>query len=196
MQIEVTLNDMKTGFWGFEDEKHKIYLTFVDPGPVQLDLGSMTEQNQEYIIANIDQGFLKCDITTGEILSLLGSKQAPATIPKEENGYQDQIDAAVEKAKKKQQKMEEKAEWILTKNIRAVKKEVSNSENLTFLNLLVKLEKEGKNRSTVLDAIKYRKRILIEGKLKPGVKPQPTGEVLDDKFIVEDYSELEIIIQD
>lgn len=110
-----------------------ISLTPESPGPVTIDVETLTKQEAFQFLFNINKGVLTA---TGD-LGLLESKlSVEVTTTKIETPVIDEIDASLKK--------------ILSKRISTIKKETA-SLSIADLKKVIKLEQKGKNRKSVIN---------------------------------------------
>lgn len=139
--------DPKRMFWGYDG----FWLTVDDPEPQEIDLDSLGKKTKEKFVLALDQGVLmeidqKGNSVKRKRIRSKMDRQATTPIVSDEQDFASpiQIDPVIEK----------KLHNILAGGVTSIKREVALIENAQFLSVAVGLEKEGKNRKTVVNLLK------------------------------------------
>lgn len=130
--MQIKLNTDIAFFWFLPNGK--IHLSEENPGPIEVDLNTLTDE---------EKSIIKIGITTGSLFGVLPIEQP---IHKEEAIYIH---------------INHKLTTILNKKIPSIKKEIGLLDNQRELQLLFELEKKGKSRNKILDLINAKLSVII-----------------------------------
>lgn len=126
----------------------KLHLTFDNPGPVQIDPDSLSDQEKRWVNEGARAGILKVHNPNKKVEKTEKKEEAPEPVEVLREGLQfregpenPERDKLVEGIKK-----------LLSGKVGDIKKAIQGSNNILFLRLITELESKGKKRSSVIDA--------------------------------------------
>ena len=187
-------------------EKHSILfigkqisLTPENPGPVLIDIDSLTEKEAKQVLFNVRMGILSTEYDTALLEERLG-------LNKVEEPSQDQISTPKEATPlTSPRKREVRLKKILAKKINVIKKEASNL-SVSELRELIELERTYKNRKSLLpflvemygshtDEVAQNLKAIEDNSEKQGLSPQTFLDDLPD-VVESEGKEVEIPLSD
>jgi hypothetical protein len=135
----------KSPFWSLVDENTRellVHLTFQNPGPVELDYDSLKDHHKKVVA----QG-----------LSLRYIEQVVMEEPKEEPVEEVVTEEPIGAEDRRVETQLLTAEQLLAKGVRGVRDELRDAPyGAEFLTRAISVEKEGKNRVTVVQALEQK----------------------------------------
>lgn len=177
--MKIQLNTDKLGLW-FLSGRPDLNMTFADPGPKELDWNQLTREQQRYLYRAIQYKQIISDIIPLHPDNI----SVPAPAPKKEDlpvGKQFPketppavAEPAAPKKSFREKNLKEEAKAILSKRLGEIKQTINllKLEESPLLNTLLKTEKAGKNRKTVL-ALLEEKTQEIQQAVKKNLKFSP-----------------------
>ena len=158
--MEITLNPEKASFWilrsgggtfKLDEDQDGISLSFVAPGPIEVDFNSLTDEEQYKLVMALSRGEIlspqKSTLLTQ--LPLPKNKQLTKTI-----SHEFQLLPEHKPVISPGEDLFERAKSILAASTATIKRQVSQVDNTTLLRTLLSVEEATKNRSTVVKLLK------------------------------------------
>jgi DNA-binding transcriptional ArsR family regulator len=171
MNIRIQLNDPGPAMWflGDDPKNLKVQLTFARPGPVELDFENLSEKEKENLLIGVRDGKLCSSVAFQDLYELFRQSQAdsvPEPSPEVKKYLaekerqvvaQKQFEKAARKDKR-HQKVEDRANYLIKKSYRAIRAALTKEKDNGLVTRLYAMEKEGKNRTSVIKYLEERIR--------------------------------------
>ena len=169
MQIKLSLSEegnLPFFFLGEDLHNLKVQLTFEKPGPVDVVLEDLTEQEQAVLFRDLVNKKLVCDLPIQELYNFFRSMQGQKSLEKvaEKTKVDEETVNAAKKAllqevqKRQQQKseVEDRIQYIVKKGVKAVLAALKDVDDYPTLLAYQRAEVKEKKRATVLSYIETK----------------------------------------
>ena len=185
MKINITLGNRKdVPLFFFEDhEGRMIHLTFIKKGPVELDFDALDFHKKNQLIQHIQLKNIIVDKPIEDLLAITTANVQEAIedieeIPAVKEFVMKKLEAQrlskeqkiAEKEGKLQLQREERATFLLKKSLRAIRTALRGEKDKKLIRMMLELEKETQNRSTVIDLLSTKLTTTPIKNMKPKEK--------------------------
>lgn len=168
--MQLKLTDRGPSMWFLGEPKNLIVsLTFVNPGPVEIDFDSLDEGQQNKILIGLRDGALESDAPFQQLYQTWAKERVTTPPPNQElqttspSPTQKEMSKLEAQVQQREQRFQERCDYLLTQSVRAIQVGLRNEDSIAFLQRMVQAELQGKRRKGLLTFLKEKiKRLTIK----------------------------------
>lgn len=170
-----------------------VHLTFDQPGPKEVDVAALSDQERQQLVYNVRRGVIACD----EFEKLVGPEEGSVAVTAKSYSTPQEVPVRKETIKNHEELIEERVKELKTLLKGSIPTVLSAMKDLRTnqMTALIKLEKEGKNRKKLLAALEKEYSKYCESVAKSVGNVDVTDSVKSmraDSTIVSDVVESEV----
>ncbi len=174
-----------------------VHLTDENPGPIDIDFGSLSKENQKLVIIGVRNKQIVCSETEPKLLAIYNPQQSIIQHTKSTPNVDEGASTVVS-----EEEIKKIASNKLNLTLLNIKKFTLSNDNIRLLRTMLELEKDTRNRKSVINNIQLKLDTLIsqihssiekENTSIVAILPDPLADQLDivDSEVEERSVELE-----
>jgi hypothetical protein len=158
MKVNISIAEKGPPMWFIGVKPNiKVALTFMEPGPVEIDLDTLTQEEATHILLGVSEGKLESSVLYKDLYTYYINRFATSKEPSlQQPVTQTTSSSIVNKTAFEQKKTEDeviikKCQSLAKQSVRVVKSTLSRETNFRMIKLMQKIEQENQNRRSVID---------------------------------------------
>jgi len=165
--MQIKLSMFGPPMWFLGDPKNlTVNLNYMNPGPVELNFGSLSTDEQQKVLQSVQNGQLECDITYAQLYQEWATSGPAIEVPQDPqveairqriSGMREQLET---ERKVRENKDQEKCSYLLSGSVRAMKAAITGMKDIKLVHRLLVEEKVGKKRKGVVTALEKKQHQL------------------------------------
>jgi hypothetical protein len=156
--MKITIRDPGPPMWFFEDGDIKLHLTFVEGyQSADVDLEQLSLRGLGYLIGSVQGGLVETDVAYSDLmkrLAKLSNPEAPEpaerVLSPEEREMQEKFLSSQARRQARAEAIEMRCKNLANASYKALRSGLAGETNQYIIGMVLKFEKEGKRRKTVL----------------------------------------------
>jgi hypothetical protein len=158
--MQITINP-PTFMWFLPNAS--VHLTDGNPGPVEIDFKSLSKENQKLVIIGIRNKQIKASESELNLLDILNDKQPSHTAVNPIATFNTDDEHPLIES---EEDLKVLASTTLNKVATTIKKNIESSTDIRLMRIMLELEKNTRNRKSIVSCIENRLNLLSESVLK------------------------------
>jgi hypothetical protein len=186
--------------WFFEDGDYKLHLTFVEGhNEAEVDVDKLTSKGLAYLIGSVQGGQVQVDESLSNLHKRLSALLNPeieieAELPPmtpEQRMLQEKMVSSQARRYQKAEALARRCQNLAASTYKAIRSGLAGEDSQLIVLEVLKLEKQGKRRKTVLKFLEDKLKSIRRGKLRQAnkaLKSQPDDFSVSDNTIDMGYN--------